>query len=100
MDANHKMNNTREPQVSDSNSNVQSFIQIQALSKEFNGFKAVDQINLDINKGELFAILGGSGCGKSTLLRMLAGLETPSSGKYYWMAKILQIGLPTNAQLI
>ena len=81
MDANHKMSNTREPQVSDSNSNVQSFIQIKALSKEFNGFKAVDQINLDINKGELFAILGGSGCGKSTLLRMLAGLETPSSGK-------------------
>ncbi|MEC7767353.1 MAG: ABC transporter ATP-binding protein, partial [Pseudomonadota bacterium] len=75
------MSNTREPQVSDSNSNVQSFIQIKALSKEFNGFKAVDQINLDINKGELFAILGGSGCGKSTLLRMLAGLETPSSGK-------------------
>ena len=81
MDANHKMNNPREPQVSDSNSNVQPFIQIQALSKEFNGFKAIDQINLDINKGELFAILGGSGCGKSTLLRMLAGLETPSSGK-------------------
>ena len=49
MDANHKMSNTREPQVSDSNSNVQSFIQIKALSKEFNGFKAVDQINLDIN---------------------------------------------------
>ena len=63
MDANHKMNNPREPQVSDSNSNVQAFIQIKALSKEFNGFKAVDQINLDINKGELFAILGGSGCG-------------------------------------
>jgi len=81
MDADNKMNSTHEPQVPDSNSNAQSFIQIQALSKEFNGFKAIDQVNLDINKGELFAILGGSGCGKSTLLRMLAGLETPSSGR-------------------
>ena len=81
MDADNKMNSTHEPQVPDSNSNAQSFIQIQALSKEFNGFKAIDQVNLDINTGELFAILGGSGCGKSTLLRMLAGLETPSSGR-------------------
>ena len=75
------MNKPHEPQVPDSSSTVQSFIQIQALSKEFNGFKAIDQVNLNIHKGELFAILGGSGCGKSTLLRMLAGLETPSSGK-------------------
>jgi putrescine transport system ATP-binding protein len=41
---------------------------------------AVDEVNLDIQRGELFAILGGSGCGKTTLLRMLAGFETPSSG--------------------
>ena len=58
----------------------QAFVQIQSLSKDFDEFKAVDQVNLDIRKGELFAILGGSGCGKSTLLRMLAGLETPTSG--------------------
>ena len=75
------MNKPHEPQVPDGSPNIQSFIQIQALSKEFNGFKAIDQVNLNIHKGELFAILGGSGCGKSTLLRMLAGLETPSSGK-------------------
>ena len=59
----------------------QAFVQIQSLSKDFDEFKAVDQVNLDIRKGELFAILGGSGCGKSTLLRMLAGLETPTSGR-------------------
>ena len=41
----------------------------------------MDNVDLDIHKGELFTILGGSGCGKSTLLRMLAGFETPSAGQ-------------------
>ena len=57
------------------------FIQIKGLSKQFDDFSAVDNVDLDIHKGELFTILGGSGCGKSTLLRMLAGFETPSAGK-------------------
>ncbi|CAI8264325.1 MAG: Spermidine/putrescine import ATP-binding protein PotA [Porticoccaceae bacterium UBA1117] len=57
------------------------FIQIKGLSKQFDDFTAVDNVNLDIYKGELFTILGGSGCGKSTLLRMLAGFEVPSAGQ-------------------
>ena len=56
------------------------FISINNLSKRFGNFTAVDNINLDIYKGELFGLLGGSGCGKTTLLRMLAGFETPTSG--------------------
>ena len=60
--------------------NPDSFIRIRGVSKHFGDFVAVDDINLDIQKGELFAILGGSGCGKSTLLRMLAGFEEPTSG--------------------
>ncbi len=58
-----------------------AFLQIQNLVKDFNGFKAVNNISLDIAKGEIFALLGSSGCGKSTLLRMLAGFETPTSGR-------------------
>ena len=57
------------------------FLQIQDVVKDFNGFKAVDRVNLDIAKGEIFALLGSSGCGKSTLLRMLAGFEAPTSGR-------------------
>jgi putrescine transport system ATP-binding protein len=56
-------------------------IHIEHVTKSFDGFKAVDDVSLDIMKGELFALLGGSGCGKTTLLRMLAGFETPSSGR-------------------
>ena len=56
------------------------FIRIKGVSKLFGDFVAVDNVSLDIRRGELFSILGGSGCGKTTLLRMLAGFETPTSG--------------------
>ncbi|MEM6986486.1 MAG: ABC transporter ATP-binding protein [Pseudomonadota bacterium] len=56
------------------------FIELKNLTKQFGDFTAVDDISLDIYKGELFGLLGGSGCGKTTLLRMLAGFEIPSSG--------------------
>lgn len=57
-----------------------SFLQIQQLSKQWQGTTAVDAINIDIEQGEFIALLGPSGCGKSTTLRMIAGLEEPSSG--------------------
>ncbi len=58
-----------------------AFLQIQDVVKEFDGFKAVNHVSLDVAKGEIFALLGSSGCGKSTLLRMLAGFEVPTSGR-------------------
>ena len=54
---------------------------IRNLVKDFDGVKAVNDVSVTINKGEIFALLGSSGCGKSTLLRMLAGFETPTSGQ-------------------
>ena len=57
------------------------FVRIQKVTKKFDDFYAVDDVSLDIYKGELFCLLGGSGCGKSTLLRMLAGFETPTAGR-------------------
>jgi len=51
------------------------------VSKVFQDFIAVNNINLDIKKGEFFSLLGPSGCGKTTTLRMIAGLENPTSGK-------------------
>jgi putrescine transport system ATP-binding protein len=58
-----------------------SFLQIVGVTKEFDGYKAVNDVTLDVGKGEIFALLGSSGCGKSTLLRMLAGFETPTAGR-------------------
>ena len=57
------------------------YLQTEQLIKRFDGAAAVDSVSLSINKGEIFALLGSSGCGKSTLLRMLAGFETPTSGR-------------------
>jgi putrescine transport system ATP-binding protein len=56
-------------------------LRIEAVGKKFGGFRAVDQLSLDIRAGEFFALLGPSGCGKTTLLRMLAGFETPDEGR-------------------
>ncbi|MEO8079462.1 MAG: polyamine ABC transporter ATP-binding protein [Caldimonas sp.] len=57
-----------------------AFLQIRHVVKDFDGHMAVDDVSIDIAKGEVFALLGSSGCGKTTLLRMLAGFETPTAG--------------------
>jgi putrescine transport system ATP-binding protein len=54
---------------------------IQGVSKTYGGFSAVDNVDLTIYKGEIFALVGASGCGKTTLLRMLAGFARQSSGR-------------------
>ena len=56
-------------------------LEIRNLTKSFDGQHAVDDVNLTIYQGEIFALLGASGCGKSTLLRMLAGFEPPTHGQ-------------------
>ena len=59
------------------------FIKINNVSKNFEEVVAVDNINVDIARGEFFSLLGPSGCGKTTLLRILAGFEYPSSGSVF-----------------
>ena len=55
-------------------------LQLRAVTKEFGTFTAVKSLDLDVPSGSFFALLGPSGCGKTTTLRMVAGLETPTSG--------------------
>ncbi len=58
-------------------------VRIDHVTKRFGSFYAVDDVSLHIHQGEFFSLLGSSGCGKTTLLRMLAGFETPTSGRIY-----------------
>lgn len=69
------------------------YLRIEGVSKRFGDFVAVDNVSLSIYKGEIFCLLGGSGCGKTTLLRMLAGFETPSSGRI-WIDGQDMAGIP------
>src|SRR5215469_6281642 len=55
-------------------------IQLSNIYKKFGNFTALDGITLEIEQGELIALLGPSGSGKTTLLRIIAGLEYPDSG--------------------
>jgi NitT/TauT family transport system ATP-binding protein len=59
---------------------MRSTIRISELRKEFDGLIAIGGISADIAHGEFFTIVGPSGCGKTSLLRILAGLDSPTSG--------------------
>ena len=63
------------------NSAKTGYLVTEKLVKRFDDATAVDDVSLSIDQGEIFALLGSSGCGKSTLLRMLAGFESPTSGR-------------------
>ena len=60
--------------------NNDTIIKIEHLSKSFSDKVVLDDINLDIRRGEFITLLGPSGCGKTTLLRMIAGFLRPDSG--------------------
>ena len=59
-------------------------IEIRNVSKHFGNFQALGDVSLDIESGELVALLGPSGCGKTTLLRIIAGLETADHGNIFF----------------
>src|SRR3954469_25180758 len=61
--------------------NHDTFLNLRHIRKEFGGFTALQDINLDIRKGEFVCFLGPSGCGKTTLLRIIAGLEVQTAGE-------------------
>ena len=57
-----------------------SHVRVRGLSKSFGETRAVREVKLEIERGELMAVLGPSGCGKTTLLRLIAGFEAPDAG--------------------
>ena len=58
-----------------------TIISLNNVSRHFGPVRAVDDVSFEIKRGEFFSLLGPSGCGKTTLLRMLAGFESPTSGR-------------------
>ena len=64
-------------------------LSLQAVTKRFHNAFAVDHVDLDVPDGKLVCFLGPSGCGKTTLLRIIAGLETPTSGSVMFAGRDL-----------
>ncbi len=62
---------------------AQPYVRLEKLTKKFGDFVAVDDVSLNIYRGEIFCLLGGSGSGKTTLLRMMAGFERPTEGRIW-----------------
>lgn len=56
-------------------------IQLNHVSKSFNGITALKDVNLEIEKGRTYSLIGPSGCGKSTLIRIIIGLLKPDEGR-------------------
>lgn len=73
-----------------------SEIKVEGLRKEYDGFTAVDNLNFEIEKGEIFGIVGPNGAGKTTTLKMLSGLITPTRGSI----KIQGMDIKKDAQKI
>jgi len=70
-------------------------VTIKNVSRTYGDFKALDNVSIQINKGEFFSLLGPSGCGKTTLLRIIAGFDSPDSGEVLFDGKNV-LPLPPN----
>lgn len=65
-------------------------LQVRNLSKSFVGMKALDQVQLDLKKGEVHAVMGENGAGKSTFMKLLMGLLSPDSGEIWLEGEMLK----------
>lgn len=75
------------------------FLEFRSVSKRFGTVQAVDNVSLDIKKGEFFSLLGPSGCGKTTMLRLAAGFEDPDAGRVFLDGRDIT-GLPPNKRKV
>src|SRR5262245_5227218 len=87
MSANTSSLATNQATVADVPAEAQALIRLSKVRKLYRTLDlettALDEVSLDIRKGEFVAVMGPSGCGKSTLLNIVAMIDTPSSGSYF-----------------
>lgn len=74
------------------NSDALAAIQLDSLTKNFGDYRAVSDLSLEVNSGEIFGFLGLNGAGKSTTIKMMLSLLTPSSGSVYMLGNKVNSG--------
>ena len=70
-----------------------SLLIMKGIVKEFPGVKALQNVDFEINKGEVVAVIGENGAGKSTLIKIIAGAYTPTKGEIHFEGKKLKNNL-------
>ncbi len=80
------------------NENKDLFISMKGITKKFPGVLALDNVSLDVYRGEVLALVGENGAGKSTLMKILSGLYHPDAGEIRIDGKLVEISDPKNAQ--
>ena len=73
------------------------YIKLENICKSFGTVKANNNVSIDVNKGEILALLGENGSGKSTLVNMLSGIYQPDSGSIYLDGKLVSFKSPKDA---
>ena len=73
-------------------------LSITGVSKEFPGVKALNNVQFNLNKGEVHAIVGENGAGKSTLMKILSGIYKKDTGEIFYQSKNVNVSSPLEAQ--
>lgn len=75
-------------------------LRMENITKTFPGVKALDDVQFDLQPGEVHTLMGENGAGKSTLMKIIAGVYRPETGKYFFEGKEVIFNTPRDAQLI
>lgn len=76
---------------------MEELLRLEGISKFFPGVRALDDVQLEIRKGEVHALIGENGAGKSTLMKIILGIYTPNTGTVYFKGKSVRFASPTDA---
>ncbi len=78
----------------------QPLLKIKEITKEFSGVRVLNDINIEVDRGEIYGILGENGAGKSTLLKIICGIYTPSAGELVLNGEKVSISTPMEAKAL
>ena len=85
--------------MGDNGSNGEYALKMERIDKRFPGVHALNQVDFDLRRGEVHALVGENGAGKSTLIKILAGAYQPDSGDVYLRGEKVQVESPHDGQM-